>query len=91
MSRVRNEFYLRAAAVTGESPSWQAFMGELELYTQNSMSEMLQASPQELPAAQGRAQSLNTLMQELKSCRETAEKIQAAKANRPLPKHSAGA
>ena len=63
---------------------WRTFLSALSDYTEDRAIELVQAPPDMLPTAQGRAQALSTLVRLLDGCGKTAESIEK-QANKASP------
>ena len=96
MKQTRDELYIAADAVSRENPdAWMRFVAEFRFYADNVVMAMLEATPQDLPCAQGRSQEVCNVREILEFCRQQAEKIKRrdtiASPSPLLGKNSAGA
>ncbi len=94
MRKVRDEIYTTADALSRESPeAWLRFVAELRLYAGSVAMGILEATPQELPCAQGRGQEAHNILAMFETCRqrsEVAKQHNGPVTPSPLPNHSAG-
>lgn len=70
------DLILAAASIARTTPElWQNFLRELAVYTETHRNNLIVSPLTELPVAQGRAQSMSSLLDTLKDCEKTADKI----------------
>ena len=85
---------MTANALSRESPeAWLRFVAELRLYAGSVTMGILEATPQELPCAQGRGQEAYNILAIFETCRprsEVAKQHSSSATSSPLPNHSAG-
>ena len=72
----RETLIVKAAHLSKSSPTaWQNFLDAFGEYVELHRKQLLNSPLPELPVNQGRAQALATLLEDMKTCAATAEKI----------------
>lgn len=76
----KNDLILAAASLSRTTPElWQNFLKAMAVYTEQHRNNVIMSPLPELPVNQGRAQSLSSLLDTLKSCETDADKIRSKK------------